>query len=449
MKFDGTLITPSTTRPNGKTDEPRVGLRIKFLSEVVAKPQKYLWDPYIPSDQLIALYGPSHTAKSIIALDWAARITTGAMWPDKSPGTAPRKVLMLSAGEDATETVLKPRFVLAGGDPSRLHFVDVVKRFSSDGDIFEDMAALDQDIPEISAALEKDKNYAMVIVDPVTNHLGKKRTNVEEEVRPVLMKLRGIAEKHNVPVVIIGHLNKRPNGTAALERMLGCAAFSGVPRTIYLTGPDNDTTERFRFVLAQERGLGSKAWKYKTQIAETVVDGSTVKQVLLSWEGNTDAVGQDVVDTLSREEKRTENDLADQLRAYLVANGGTASQEDCKRALDFPKVNWTRLRAKAKVDSTPQRGGTGGGCAALWSLTSDSTTATVSVCKSDSTHTNIMDNTHIFSTTYAIVQSDSTSDSTNTTHGVLSPPGKNRGSECPQCGRFKLAPGLCLECQQK
>jgi AAA domain-containing protein len=71
------LITPEASKA-------RVGLRIKFLSDVVAKPQKYLWAPYIPSDQLIGLYGPSHTAKSIIALDWAARITTSAKWPDGS-----------------------------------------------------------------------------------------------------------------------------------------------------------------------------------------------------------------------------------------------------------------------------------------------------------------------------------------------------------------------------
>jgi hypothetical protein len=121
LEFDDSIFTKTVTdSPTENQPESRVGLRIKYLSDVQAKQQTYLWEPYIPSDQLIGLYGPSHTAKSIIALDWAARITTAAQWPDGSQNTlGPRKVLMLAAGEDAIETVLKPRFVLAGGDPGR------------------------------------------------------------------------------------------------------------------------------------------------------------------------------------------------------------------------------------------------------------------------------------------------------------------------------------------
>src|SRR5215472_1887301 len=122
--FDGTVFEKTAVADSAEEEDPRVGIRIRYLSEVKAKPQSYLWDPYIPSDQLIGLYGPSHTAKSVIALDWAARITTAEKWPDGSPSTMlPRKVLMLAAGEDAIETVLKPRFALAGGDHSRMGWI--------------------------------------------------------------------------------------------------------------------------------------------------------------------------------------------------------------------------------------------------------------------------------------------------------------------------------------
>jgi hypothetical protein len=56
------------------------------------------------------------------------------------------------------------------------------------GDVFEDMAALDRDIPEIDAHLATDREFGLVIIDPVTNHLGSKRPNQEEEVRPVILK---------------------------------------------------------------------------------------------------------------------------------------------------------------------------------------------------------------------------------------------------------------------
>jgi len=99
-----------------------------------------------------------------------------------------------------------------------------------------------------------------------------------------------------------------------------------------------------------------------------IVDGAKVKEVALSWEGQSDATGQDVVDALSREEKRTERDYADQLTAYLQANGGTAPQDECKKALGFPKINWTRVTDRAHVETDVKQGSAGGkgGSTAVW-----------------------------------------------------------------------------------
>jgi hypothetical protein len=344
----------------------KTGLVLSALSDVQARAQEYLWEGYIPNNQLIALYGPSHTAKSIIATDWGARITSGLPWPD---GTAnrqgPRKVLMLSAGEDALDTVLKPRFIIAGGDPSKAIIVESSRRINADGEVVDDMVALDRDYEAIAEVLDKDPSVGMIIIDPITNHLGSRKMNAEEEIRPMLMKLKQLAERFTVPVVVIGHFNRREKGTAALDRMMGARAFSGVARTIYLTGPDNNSTEKHHYVMVQERGLGAKAWNYKTELVESEVDGTCVNQVRLMWDSQTEATGQDVVDTVTGEEKSAEADAAEELRAYLERNGGTAAGEDCKKALGFPKVNWYRVRAKAGVDS--KRSGTVGGTA-TWKL---------------------------------------------------------------------------------
>jgi len=426
----------------------QAGLQIKFLSSVKAKPQGWLWEKYIPDNQLLGLYGPSHTAKSIIAIDWCARVTTAAKWPDGSQGIAkPRNVLMLAPGEDALDTVLKPRFVLAGGDPERLAYIPAVGRFDDKGDIFEDMASLDRDIPELDRVLSSG-DFGMALIDPITNHLGDKKTNLENEVRPVLMRLKALAEKHKLPIVMVGHLNKRERGTAALDKVLGCRAFVGVPRTIYMTGTDNDTEERFCYELGQERGYGAKSWKYKTRMEETVVDGANVKEVALSWEGQSDATGQDVVDALSREEKRTTRELADQLVEYLRANGGTAPQEDCKKALGFPKVNWSRVRDKAHVKPDVDSGGAGrGGSASVWVLDSENTgtaAKTVSVSVSENTSTNIESFNSVFSGTSPRIHSENTSENTQShvvysRNSVLS----EKAFDCPDCGaHFDTSAGL-------
>ena len=56
----------SPCRPN---DENSRGKVQNVCIHSSAKPQGHLWDPYIPDNQFLSIYGPSHTAKTIIAMD--------------------------------------------------------------------------------------------------------------------------------------------------------------------------------------------------------------------------------------------------------------------------------------------------------------------------------------------------------------------------------------------
>lgn len=346
-------------------------LKVITLADVKAKRQEWLWPGYIPKDQLIALFGPSHTAKSIIVMDLAARVTTGAGWPDNSLNAlGARKVLMLSPGEDAAETVLKPRFALAGGDPANLLIIQGSMPVGEDVTVQDEMVALDRDISLIEEYVAANPDIAMIIIDPITNHLGNLKINLEEEIRPVLMRLKTkIAEPKHIPVITIGHFNRREKGTAALDRMLGARAFSGVARTIYFTGPDNDSTEKHHFVMVQERGLGAKAWRYQTHLQSIVVDGEDCNQVKISWEGQADITGQDAVDALTVEEKSKSASAADDLVPYLRKCGGSAPKIDCIQhlfKLGHTAINESRVRRKADVESNQSNDGKLSG--AIWTL---------------------------------------------------------------------------------
>ncbi len=319
------------------------------LSEVTAKQQQYLWQNYLPTDQLIAIYGPSHTAKSVIALDLAARITTGSAWPDGTVNTvSPGKVLLLSAGEDALDTVLKPRFALANGDPDKLIIVQATKPIGSDLPIEQEMIALDRDIDLLKKYLENDREIRMVVVDPVTNHLGSRKLNAEEEVRPALMRLKMMAERLAVPVIIIGHLNRREKGTAALDRMLGARSFSGVPRTIFFTGTDNQSPDKHAFVLVQERGVGAPALRFHTEMVSSVIDGCETKQVRISWDATTDATA------VSETEKSSEEEASIALKDFLHHRNGSAPAQDCQKYLSdsgFSTLNIRRVRRRAGIEA--------------------------------------------------------------------------------------------------
>jgi putative DNA primase/helicase len=69
----------------------------------------------------------------------------------------------------------------------------------------------------------------LITVDPVTDYLGQ-QTNSDKatDVRRVLSPLRSLAERRNVAIVLINHLNK--SGKTSKSRSLGSGAFNHVAR---------------------------------------------------------------------------------------------------------------------------------------------------------------------------------------------------------------------------
>ncbi|HXW57747.1 MAG TPA: bifunctional DNA primase/polymerase [Candidatus Cybelea sp.] len=346
-------------------------LVIKTLDSVRAKPQQYLWDRYLPNNQLIAVFGASHTGKTPLVIDLAARITAGADWPDGTKnGRGAKKVLFLGAGEDALDTVVKPRLVIARGRPENFKYIETSRRCLFDGTVLDDPAALDRDIDLLAEEIRGDSSISLLVIDPITNHLGQKKLNLEEEIRPILMRLKHLAEQFLMPVITIGHLNRREKGTSALDRMLGARAFSGVARTIFFTGPDNEATEKHHFTFVQERGLGAPAWRFHTELVSATVDDAEVKQIKVVWGGTDETINsQDVVDSLNAGEKSQLEEAAQELIAFVTARGGEAPQAECIShlfKLGYPTSNPSRLRRRANLESVRERDPFGKMVASVW-----------------------------------------------------------------------------------
>src|SRR5262249_45371892 len=105
--------------PNGRDSQ----LIVIRGDQVAEKPLRWVWKPYLPLGKLVHFGGNSSQAKSPVTVDLAARISTAAHWPDGSPNTiGPRSVILLNVEDDFEDTIL-PRFRLAGGDKSKLHYV--------------------------------------------------------------------------------------------------------------------------------------------------------------------------------------------------------------------------------------------------------------------------------------------------------------------------------------
>jgi putative DNA primase/helicase len=153
------------------------------------------------------------------------------MWPDKTPNRAgPQSVILLAAEDDPEDTV-KPRLELAGANVKKVYDVKCTMRL--DQKPVEKLLALDHDIHELIAKARTIPDLALMVIDPITNYLGKVPMNKDEKVRAILMSLGSAARKLKCAIITFGHLNRREKGTDPLQRIMGAAAFHGVARFVY------------------------------------------------------------------------------------------------------------------------------------------------------------------------------------------------------------------------
>src|ERR1051325_4084244 len=90
-------------------------------AKVKPEPVRWLWPDWLSLGKLQLLAGSPGTGKTTIAVSLAATVTCGAAWPDGGR-SEPGDVLIWS-GEDGMADTLVPRFLAAGGNRRRLHFV--------------------------------------------------------------------------------------------------------------------------------------------------------------------------------------------------------------------------------------------------------------------------------------------------------------------------------------
>lgn len=202
-----------------------------FLTGDQITPERIVWMWYekIPFGKLTLFAGNPDNGKSLASTDVAARVTIGKPFPeDQSENHKPADVLMM-VGEDDLKDTAVPRLIAAGADMKRVHFLIAARPVRQD----DREVRLDMDIPAIERKLEQCPSISLIVIDPISNYLGEVNMMAEQEVRKILIPLKRMAEKYNVAVVLVMHLNKK-NDQDAISRVGGAMAFIGVARCSWL-----------------------------------------------------------------------------------------------------------------------------------------------------------------------------------------------------------------------
>ena len=200
---------------------------------------EWLWPGRIPLGKLTVIAGEPGTGKSTMMTNIAARLSTGAGWPDGASGQCCQKgdTLILS-GEDDPEDTIGPRFDVNGADEHRIALLQMIRNPKVQRE-FE----LGRDIPRLEQIVKTQRpDTRMVIVDPLSAYLGGTDANDNAQLRGLLAPLAAFAAETRVAVVAITHFRKSDG--SALHRIIGSIGLVGAARMAHAVVHDPDDKER-------------------------------------------------------------------------------------------------------------------------------------------------------------------------------------------------------------
>ena len=267
-------------------------LSVRSMAEISPRRIEWLWPGRIPIGKVSLLCGDPGLGKSLVTLDIAARISSGGEWPDIPTPVEQGGVLLLTAEDDAADTVA-PRLASLGADLARVQIADGVDLAGSNQRKF---FSLGKHLDDLDRALKEIPGARLVVIDPVTAYLDGIHESRGSVVRRMLRGLTEIALSRNVAVVAVTHLSKKGSGPATL-RALDSLAFAAAARSVWLISADPVEPKRRLMTPAKTNlaaGIGGLAFEI-----ETAQD-----QPRIAWKAGRIEIAADDLVRLSREPLR-------------------------------------------------------------------------------------------------------------------------------------------------
>jgi hypothetical protein len=217
------------------------GASWRWLRDIQRERVDWIWPGRLARGTLSLWIGDGGLGKSRASNDVAARITTGACWPDH--GAAPLGSVVILSAEDSPAATIRPAIEAAGGDLSRVAILDAVHTDDGTERTFQlgtDLAALEH-VLNVTGAI-------LVIIDPVSAYFGTRLDSYRDtDVRSVLEPVAKLAERRRLVVLGIMHVGKTTDRQAR-HRALGSVAFVNAARLVFAIGPDPNDADRRLFV---------------------------------------------------------------------------------------------------------------------------------------------------------------------------------------------------------
>lgn len=236
---------------------PAESVMLRSAATIIPRAIDWLWPGWLSVGKLHLLAGAPGTAKTTIAMTWAAAISTGGTFPDGS--RAPQGNVLIWSSEDDPRDTLIPRLIAAGADLNHVHIVESVNHSKTGKRTFDPA----KDFPLLKAAVNQIGTVVFMVIDSVADAVAGD-AGKNNQVRRALSPVKDFAEEMGIAVLGITHFNKGTSGRA-ISRIIDSVAFVGLPRVVMIAfkkrgngslimraksniGPDNGGYEFYTFV---------------------------------------------------------------------------------------------------------------------------------------------------------------------------------------------------------
>jgi archaellum biogenesis ATPase FlaH len=288
---------PSAPVPNTQTAG-------HLLAEFETEQIQWLWPGRIALGKITLLDGDPGMGKSLLAIDIAARVSTGQPMPDNTPGK--HGTVILIAPEDGASDTLKPRLQAAGGDPSHVLLLNSLESLDPKRlRIYDRPFSLSEDLDILEKAI-KDMQASLVILDPLMAILGSDiDSSRDQSIREVFTPLAHLAEQASCAILVIRHLSKI-NPSNPLYRGAGSIGIIASARTGLIVAPHPDNQDQ-RILATTKNNLSKHTTNLVFQITEKTPgipsihwlgETNLTLSTLFSTSTSTSALRQDILRTL-------------------------------------------------------------------------------------------------------------------------------------------------------
>jgi hypothetical protein len=310
---------------------------IRAMTSYDSVPVEWLWEGWLPRGTVTLFDGNPGEAKSTAMMNLIARVTTGAPWPDGTPGPAPGDVLIITR-EDDPSRVLRPRLEVAGADLSRVFFLEVE-------------FVLPRDAELLRTVLASHPGFVLVFIDPLFSHVeGKVRTISDNDVRTAVMTpLSDIAARMAIAILAMRHYSKDTSRTALLRGAGSLGGLVGAARMVWsaTADPDDDAGDRKLLgVVKSNYARKPDVLRYRVYSAQppgAIWVGKTVSAI--EWLGTSSL---SIDDILAEEDHESARSATEVLVAYLRTQGGEADASACAAHMKSKGYGGTTQRSAKK-----------------------------------------------------------------------------------------------------